>query len=585
MKIYLPMQISILLVLSLPFSVDAQWCSNPAQNTAIVCTCGNQLLPKIEATSNGGCYIAWFDNRSGNYSVYLQRLNSKGKPQWQSDGLLISDYSQLGWVADYDMMVDDANNAVIVFSDIRNGGTSSLDVFAYKISPGGDFLWGCDGLNLSDFSLACSEPDPKIVQTSDGNFVVTWARIGSRHDIVLQKLSASGRKLWGNDGIVVSAEDSGNVGCPNIIATEDNHAIIVWKHSTGSFNNNATDIFTQKFGSSGEPVWNACAVPIHENGCIPGYFTPQICSDGKGGAFYAWYDFTSLSEANVWVQHVASGGTSQFPSNGIKSTTNLDVLHLNPSIAHLKQAEICCVFWIEKNINQTKFGIAGQAFSTAGSRLWTEEGNCFQQLNANEKYSLRSAPIQNSICLCYLERTQPGVYAAGVKAFRIASDGKIVCHPALISSSASGNKDDLQLMRNSADCMFFTWHDERNDQGDIFAQNMHPDGSLGNFEVSKASSVLKRTSMPVLTNNYPNPFNARTEIRFQLVESQRVQITIYNAAGQTIRKLMNAACKPGFHRIRWNGTDASGKFVGSGVYLCRLKMGDAVRTCKMSLLK
>ena len=52
---------------------------------------GEQVLPKISLTSDGGCYIAWFDTRTGNYNVYLQRLDPAGNKMFATDGLLISD--------------------------------------------------------------------------------------------------------------------------------------------------------------------------------------------------------------------------------------------------------------------------------------------------------------------------------------------------------------------------------------------------------------------------------------------------------------------------------------------------------------
>jgi hypothetical protein len=68
----------------------AQWSSDSSQNSGICVTSGEQALPRIGLTSDGGCYVSWFDNRSGSYRVYLQRLSATGTPQWTENGLLIS---------------------------------------------------------------------------------------------------------------------------------------------------------------------------------------------------------------------------------------------------------------------------------------------------------------------------------------------------------------------------------------------------------------------------------------------------------------------------------------------------------------
>lgn len=73
--------LSFALLLFMPCAAQAQWSQDPAQNLGIGVSTGDQAIPKICATSDGGCYISWFDNRSGDYCVYMQRLNSVGEAQ------------------------------------------------------------------------------------------------------------------------------------------------------------------------------------------------------------------------------------------------------------------------------------------------------------------------------------------------------------------------------------------------------------------------------------------------------------------------------------------------------------------------
>ena len=123
-----------------PLMLFSQWSSNPNQNLQVCDASGEQLLPKIGNTSDNGCFIAWFDNRSNGYAVYVQRLNALGEKQFTDDGLLVSNFPQSSSLVDWDMIVDDSDNAIIVFTDTRNGG--SINPFSYKISSSGNFLWG-----------------------------------------------------------------------------------------------------------------------------------------------------------------------------------------------------------------------------------------------------------------------------------------------------------------------------------------------------------------------------------------------------------------------------------------------------------
>ncbi len=69
-----------LVLLALVSTAQALWSPDSTANLQICDLTGEQVLPKIAATSDGGCFISWFDQRSGSYCVYLQRLDYQGNP-------------------------------------------------------------------------------------------------------------------------------------------------------------------------------------------------------------------------------------------------------------------------------------------------------------------------------------------------------------------------------------------------------------------------------------------------------------------------------------------------------------------------
>lgn len=83
----------------------------------------------------------------------------------------------------------------------------------------------------------------------------------------------------------------------------------------------------------------------------------------------------------------------------------------------------------------------------------------------------------------------------------------------------------------------------------------------------------------------PNPFNPSTRISYSVPVSGRVSLTVFDAAGRTVRILIDEAVDPGDHFAEWNGTDRSGAPVGSGVYFYRLDAVGSASTRKMVLLK
>ncbi|MCD4664186.1 MAG: T9SS type A sorting domain-containing protein, partial [Bacteroidales bacterium] len=104
------------------------------------------------------------------------------------------------------------------------------------------------------------------------------------------------------------------------------------------------------------------------------------------------------------------------------------------------------------------------------------------------------------------------------------------------------------------------------------------------FANTETGDIIK----PILTKlhgNYPNPFNPTTNIKFDLNETLKVQIDIFNIKGQKVNTLINSELDSGNHSIVWNGNDSSGKKVSSGIYFYKMKAGKYQETKKMILLK
>jgi hypothetical protein len=85
--------------------------------------------------------------------------------------------------------------------------------------------------------------------------------------------------------------------------------------------------------------------------------------------------------------------------------------------------------------------------------------------------------------------------------------------------------------------------------------------------------------------NQPNPFNPQTTIQFALRNAGPASLEVFDVTGRRVTTLLRGSLDAGPHRIAWNGTDASGRSVASGVYLYRLKSGDFEQTRRMLLLK
>jgi len=88
-----------------------------------------------------------------------------------------------------------------------------------------------------------------------------------------------------------------------------------------------------------------------------------------------------------------------------------------------------------------------------------------------------------------------------------------------------------------------------------------------------------------LLNNYPNPFNPETNIRFTLQETAPAKLYVYNIKGQLVKKLIDEVLPSGMHQIVWNGKDSNNRNVASGMYFYRLESKNYSCMKKMLLLK
>lgn len=96
-------------------------------------------------------------------------------------------------------------------------------------------------------------------------------------------------------------------------------------------------------------------------------------------------------------------------------------------------------------------------------------------------------------------------------------------------------------------------------------------------------SVNSNEQVPIefsLFNNYPNPFNPETMIKYQLPKASFVKLKIYDILGREVQTLVNTEQNPGVYQVQLNGNSLS-----SGVYFYRIEAGNFVETKKMILLK
>jgi hypothetical protein len=100
------------------------------------------------------------------------------------------------------------------------------------------------------------------------------------------------------------------------------------------------------------------------------------------------------------------------------------------------------------------------------------------------------------------------------------------------------------------------------------------------YTLSSASEIYNNPEEFELFNNYPNPFNPSTTIKYSLASDDQVSLIVYDILGREVQTLVNEYQRSGIHEVRFNANQLS-----SGIYFYRLKSGNSYLTKTMILEK
>ena len=126
----------------------------------------------------------------------------------------------------------------------------------------------------------------------------------------------------------------------------------------------------------------------------------------------------------------------------------------------------------------------------------------------------------------------------------------------------------------------------RNPNGLGSFERMFPSfNATNNSTTSTHSAPIAVPSGFVLSQNFPNPFNPSTTLRYHLSETSQVSLRIYDIQGRAVKRVELGMLNTGWQHTIWDGLDDSGAEIPTGVYLARLQAGTHADVVKMLYLK
>ncbi|NQT62849.1 MAG: T9SS type A sorting domain-containing protein [Candidatus Marinimicrobia bacterium] len=453
MKHWLLMAITALIV-------RGEWSNDPGNPINL----GTGIQPQVVSTSDGGAYVAWLT--SGNFHIYLQRLDINGEPQWNPGGILVSDAPNYSWIAVYHMnlAVDGAVNAIISTVDTRTG---TWEVYAYKIDVDGNHVWDASGLALS--ANGRDNISPRLVaETADNSLIVTWSDDFS--SLRLQRVSSEGQVLWGESGINVSTFNASLLS-PQPVRSSDGHILVQAVKQTGSFPALSSQVILQKYALDGTAQWTSW-LPLASSVSFPmGNWLQDLQPDLDGGAFSAWTEMTTQNQTGK-IQSVSATGSLDWTS-AVEASTSANNFRVSPRLALANDSSGVYAVWGESDAAQINRGILAQRIDTTGTRQWGDGGLAVEPMGSSSFLDINTDELDDDLLLSYIRQYSFGTM--DIFASRLETDGSFVWDTERVPvTNSASDKADLNMTRGPG-CAFLTW----SEAGSIKAHCLLDDGTLG----------------------------------------------------------------------------------------------------------
>jgi hypothetical protein len=466
-----------------------QYSSDPGVNLSVGDGGGDQVQPKVRPTADGGVYISWLDGGAG-YDVRLQRLDVQGNEQWGHNGILIFN-RQVSSTEDYDLVVDASGNAVIVYGD--EGGTGGvLQVGINKVTPAGAKLFGASGVTVT--SIATGVHSPHVAALSDGTYAVGWT--GS-NNWGQQRVSGAGALLLANPVITTELNGSGQalyISLADLQPSLNGTVIAEWIHgTTTSFITSTKHLYSQAYDGAAAPQWNGGSpVIVFNASSLQNSYFPPMAQDGSGGVVFSWYE--NGGSRNSYIQHASSAGALRFAAPVPTTGATPGFIRLGASAAYDAAADAYYIVSPQSNSNQSVFSVMVQKIDGTGTRQWGDAGLPLFTSGAGLQNSFATLTLRpGGGCFAFgfdqRSATTHVVYGYGLDA---AGSQVFANFPCTLEST----KGRLAAATSPAGFAVVVWHDNRGNGSDAMAQNVRPDGTLGN--VACYANCDSSTIAPVL---------------------------------------------------------------------------------------
>ena len=330
---------------------------------------------------------------------------------------------------------------------------------------GAEVKWVPDGIPMT--RAAGDDVDPLVVPDGSGGAIVVWENASDR--IRAQHVDINGNLQWGNDGLIVFGGISGTVFGYDAIADGSGGAFVVCDEAGGK-------IHGQHLDQNGNRLWGVNGVTLHSGSADSWY--PRLCSDGSGGIIAAWENRTNPTSAyDILAQRVDNTGTALWnavPGGGavVYSSSGEQT---NVQIAAGTSGDAIIAWQDERSGNPYVYA---QRMNGTGNQQWIANGVQIGEGGWSEYYTRDIAPDGVGGAVIGWEYPGGAATSSDIYAQRVNSAGMnqwTAGGVAVCSNDAAQWRP--QVVSNGAQGAFIAWDDYRNNETDVYCQNVNSDGS------------------------------------------------------------------------------------------------------------
>ena len=449
----------LLLFSALCSALHAQWTPNTALNTLAANVNTDDMM--TAATNDGRTYIAFWAPVSGPtyYELRLQLLDTSGTPQFGPNGMIVDNTIGMSTSTSlWDMAVDNTNNVYLGITGTGGNG----DARVHKVSPSGTKQWGTNGITLGQGYCV------RLLPLASGDLITAY--LPASH-AVIQKYSSTGVAQW-TTPITVTPTVSSHQSWPGEFIEMSNSKFMFVFHDKAGFSPSALP-YAHCYSTAGTAVWTS---PVALSNGWYTYSFNRYDFIHRGDTAYFGYGGAQGLSLQSFIQRINPDGTLPWGANGVDFGTQNTLYERNMRLARGDDSKY---LWAIAEMTTSSQGNMGESVQ----KLHAHTGARLLGTNAQVVYTIGTSDISHRGHLhvwndhpvfLVSDGNSNGVFPKDVLLVELDTLGNFLNTPAEMdfATNSNGTKSRIDLLPIHNGLAIGAWVEDRTGNGRPYAQRV-----------------------------------------------------------------------------------------------------------------